>query len=430
MYRLRASHQTIATGAAWLLLAASVALGRGTADPAAYGPDAPTPTVTARSAILIEGATGDTLFARDADARRYPASLTKVLTAIVVLRADGVSELARVGNAPANLDGMRVGLEPGQWATVSDLLSGMLVRSGNDAALALAEHVGGSVEGFAEMMNDTARALGATNSHFTNPHGLHDPDHYTTARDLARIMRHGMQRQEIRRLVAQHSAVIASTENAAGATVVSRNKLLDRYEGANGIKTGYTRAAGRCLAASAQRDGRELIAVVLYSEKLWQDAETLLDWGFDNFETVELARKAKTWWRVPVRGGRPAELRAVTTEDVVVVVPKGRREPSAPEPILREVRAPVARGEELGHLRVSLPDGSARIVPLVSTERIELSLWATVAARLGGAWGIAAVAVALGLLGVTCYAAAAKGARRRRRRLAAEVRGADRRRAR
>jgi D-alanyl-D-alanine carboxypeptidase (penicillin-binding protein 5/6) len=428
LHCLRTSHETLAIGAACLLLAASVALGKDVADPAAYGPDAPSPTVTARSAILIEGATGDTLFAKDADARRYPASLTKVLTAIVVLRTDGASELARVGNAPANLDGARVGLEPGQWATVSDLLSGMLVRSGNDAALALAEHIGGSVEGFAGMMNDTARALGATNSHFANPHGLHDPDHYTTARDLARIMRHGMQWQEIRQLVAQHSAVIASTEDAAGTTVVSRNTLLDRYEGANGIKTGYTRAAGRCLAASAQRDGRELIAIVLYSEKLWQDAETLLDWGFDNFETVELARKAKTWWRVPVRGGRSAELRAVTTEDVVVVVPKGRRDACVLEPVLHEVRAPVARGQELGQLRVSLPNGSARTVSLVSAERIELSLWATVAARLGGARGLAAVA--FGLMGVTCYAAAAKSARRRRRRLAAEVRGADRRRAR
>ncbi|MGD8238736.1 MAG: D-alanyl-D-alanine carboxypeptidase family protein [Armatimonadota bacterium] len=405
--------------AACLLAGAAPGLAKEIASPIipepGLGPGAALGEVTARSAVLIDGATGAVLFARDADARRYPASLTKVLTAIVVLGSDGGSELAQVGERAVQAEGMRAGLAPGQWVSVSDLLAAMLVRSGNDAAIVLAEHLGGSVEGFARMMNDTARRLGAEASHFANPHGLHDPRHYTTAHDLALIMRHAMQRPEIRRLVAQRRAVVSSTESESGNLVLSRNKLLDLYEGATGIKTGYTAAAGRCLAASAQRDGRELIAVLLDAEELWQDAEVLLDWGFDNFETVQLAREGTTSWRVPVRGGRQPTVWATTTEDVVVLVPKGRSTGCVVDRDADVVRAPVQPGQPVGRLRVTLFDGTVRHVPLVSAERIDRSFWAAVVPDSGIEWAVTALVI--GLVGVTLYAAAAQGAGRGRGRV-------------
>jgi len=409
-----------------LLVAASVGSAKDPSratGPVVPSPQIPPPTITAQSAVLIEGGTGDLLFAKNADAKRYPASLTKVLTAVVVLRQGGPSQLVRTGDAVARVGGTRVGLTPGECVTATDLLTAMLVRSGNDAAVALAEHIGGSVADFSRMMNQTAEVLGATHSHFANPHGLHDSSHYSTAYDLAQIMRHGMQWPEIRRLVRQRSAVVASAENHSGTVLVNKNRLLDRYPGATGIKTGYTNAAGRCLAASARRDNREIIAVLLDAEKLWEDAEALLDWGFDNFEAVRLARKGKTSWRVPVLGGRVRELRAVAMEDVVVVAPKGEQNSCSVEPLVPELRAPLERGQVVGRLRVRMFTGAVRYVALVSAERVERSLWARVTARGTALWGLAAVI--FGLVGVAFYASAAESARRRRRRLAAQVRRAN-----
>ena len=242
----------------------------------------------AASAILVDAMVGDILYAHSAHERRAPASLTKVMTAVVVLEraklADQVVASPRVREA----GGHTMGLRPGHRLSVHDLLSALLVLSANDAAVALAEHVGGSVEEFATLMNAKARTLGMQDTHFRNPHGLDAPDHYSTAYDLAVLTRYALQSPTFAQIVRTRQTVITLKAPArrrgrsgkAIRVVRSHNRLLTAFEGADGVKTGFTNEAGRCIVASAQREGRRLIVVLLNDPRRWEDAASLLEYGF------------------------------------------------------------------------------------------------------------------------------------------------------
>jgi D-alanyl-D-alanine carboxypeptidase len=224
----------------------------------------------------------------------YPASTTKIMTALLALELGDLDELVAVGEEarPASPDESVAGLTVGSSMSLRDLLSGLMLPSGNDAARVIAKHIAEKAEGgpakdwnaaFAALMNAKAERLGARDTHFANPHGLHDPEHYSTAYDLAVIAREAMRHPSFREIVASGSYV---TE-AGDAWFGNRNKLLDEggeeyFRGANGVKTGYTSAAGYCLVASAEREGRELISVVLRSteEALYSDTRRLLTYGF------------------------------------------------------------------------------------------------------------------------------------------------------
>ena len=247
----------------------------------------------AQSAILIDADTGEVLLEKNADKQMYPASTTKILT--LVLALESLTLDARV-TIPAEAkqipgDSSVVPLNVGETMTVEDLLHGLMIRSGNDAAMTVALTISGSTERFAERMNEKAQSLGMTNSHFVNPHGYHDPDHYTTARDLATLTRYALKSEEFREIVTVRKYTMAATSKRQAMTISNLYAILDpssRYycEGAFGVKTGYTSKAGQCYVGACERDGRTLIAVVLNSrynrENKWLDTQRMFEFGFAN----------------------------------------------------------------------------------------------------------------------------------------------------
>ena len=245
------------------------------------------PRVWSRAWIVYDDTFGQVLAEHEADTRRAIASTTKIVTALAVLEAADPAELVQISEKAASAGESEIGLVANEdpW-TIEALLAALLLRSANDAAVALAEHVGGSVEGFAHLMNATATRLGLENSNFVNPHGLDHRDHYSSARDLLTLAVTAMEDDRFARLVQAHRFFVPDAPDGSERASRNRNKLLDRYEGAIGIKTGFTSRAGLTLVAAAERDGRRLYAVVLGTDDHYRDASILLDWGFGKFTTV------------------------------------------------------------------------------------------------------------------------------------------------
>jgi len=238
------------------------------------------PTVVAESAATIDSFTGEFLFVKNENAPQYPASSTKILTALLVIEAGDLDKLVTIDLSDTKVEPTILELKPGEQYTRRQLLYGLMLKSANDVAMALARDNAGSVEAFAEKMNRRATELGATNSHFVNPNGLHSPEHYTTAHDLALIARAAMEQPFFRQVV---STVYYTWKSPAGPIYQLRNhnRLLRHFAGCNGLKTGYTRAAQQVLVSSALRDGHEVISVVLHTDKpgIWDDSKLLLSYS-------------------------------------------------------------------------------------------------------------------------------------------------------
>jgi serine-type D-Ala-D-Ala carboxypeptidase (penicillin-binding protein 5/6) len=237
------------------------------------------PAVVAASAAVIDSFTGDFLFLKNENAIQYPASSTKILTAFLVIEAGDLDKPVTVDLSDTKVEPTKLDLKPGEQYTRRQLIYGLMLKSANDVAMALARDNAGSIEAFAEKMNRRAAELGSTNSHFANPNGLHDPSHYTTAHDLALIARAAMEQPFFRQVV----GTIYYTWNSPKGVVQLRNhnRLLRHFAGCNGLKTGYTRAAQQVLVSSALREGHEVISVVLHTDKpgIWEDSKALLTYG-------------------------------------------------------------------------------------------------------------------------------------------------------
>ncbi len=344
----RPAHRAWWTGAlvAALVMTASVdavsGASRKRADPRPAGPGA---------AVVMDVKTGTVLSASEMHRRWPPASTTKILTAMLVIERlppDGLVPISE--RAAAQRSGSSIGLEVGEQWLVGDLLAAMMVRSANDAAVALAEAAAGSVELFADAMNARARRLGARNSHFTNPHGLHDPDHYTSAYDLAIITRSALRHPMFARLVGTPAWAMTRGDRLAQ-EYVNTNKFLGRYAGADGVKTGWTAASGPCLVASATRDGWQVLAVVLNSQssqQMYRDAEGLLDHAFGSFRLLRVAAQGES--RATITLGRPKlVLDAVMPADVHAVVKNGAKVTSRVT-VRTDLRPPVQAGERVGDI--------------------------------------------------------------------------------
>jgi serine-type D-Ala-D-Ala carboxypeptidase (penicillin-binding protein 5/6) len=238
------------------------------------------PKVVAESAATIDSFTGEFLYVKNENAPQYPASSTKILTALLVIEAGDLDKLVTVDLSDTKVEPSNLQLKPGEQYTRRQLLYGLMLKSANDVAMALARDNAGSVEAFAEKMNRRAAELGAVNSHFVNPNGLHDPTHYTTAHDLALIARAAMEQPFFRQIV---STIYYTWKSPSGPICQLRNhnRLLRHFAGCNGLKTGYTRAAQQVLVSSALRDGHEVISVVLHTDKpgIWEDSKLLLSYG-------------------------------------------------------------------------------------------------------------------------------------------------------
>ena len=304
------------------------------------------PDISAGSAILIHADSGETLFERNADERRLIASTTKIMTALVALESCALDERVRVDARAAGVEGSSMYLREGEVLTVEELLYGLLLVSGNDAASALAIHVSGSEAGFAALMNAKARELGLRNTHFTNPHGLDGEGHYSSARDLALIAAAALENEDFARIASTRS------KSVNGRVLVNHNRLLREYPGCTGVKTGYTRAAGRALVSSAERGETRLICVTLSDPDDWRDHAALLDWGFENWE-YRLVAGPETLFRIPAAGCGAEYIAAAPEEELYALLGPGE-EPELELELAPFVIAPVREGETVGRVRVLL----------------------------------------------------------------------------
>ena len=248
------------------------------------------PNLNSRAAIIFEKSTGSILFGKNENEKRKMASTTKIMTAIVVLEnTTDLSEIVTVSKKAANIGGSRLGLSTNSKVTVKDLLYGLLLCSGNDAAIALAEFVGGTVEDFADLMNQKALNLGLANTHFVTPHGLDNDEHYTTAYELALLTKYALENETFSRIVSTKSYSV--TINNSSKNIGNTNELLGYLDGVYGVKTGFTNGANRCLVTACKRDDLDVICVVLGADSKkfrTQDSIKLIEYAFSNFEMVDI----------------------------------------------------------------------------------------------------------------------------------------------
>lgn len=249
------------------------------------------PDVTAEAAALIDVESGRLLYSKNGDRPMRIASLTKIMTAIVAIEQGRLSDMVKVSKNAYGKEGSSIYLRLGEEMSLEHLLYGLMLRSGNDAATAIAEHVGGSEEGFVLMMNRKAEELGLQNTHFANPHGLDADGHMSTANDLARLTAYALKNPVFREIVKTERKTAPNPNDPWDYVWRNKNKMLRLYEGADGVKTGFTKAAGRCLVSSATRNGQQLAAVTLRASNDWNDHAKLLDFGFAHYELETLVHK-------------------------------------------------------------------------------------------------------------------------------------------
>lgn len=347
--------------------------------PVIIRPGDPLPKVTARTAILIEAKTGQVLYERDADMRMFPASTTKIMTLILALESGHLDDVVTVSNQASGTEGSTIWLNAGERIPMRDLLYGMMLVSGNDATVAVAEHLAGSVPAFARLMTQKAHEIGAQNTSFVNSSGLPDPMHYTTARDLATIAAYGYRNPLFAPFVSTREVDISGGMNLPPRHLRSENLLLYIYPGANGVKTGYTEAAGRCFVGGAQRNGIQLISVVLDSEFMWNDSIALLNYGFAQVSSTEVVKKGESEGFVHVQGGRESRVPVLTSDSITL--PTFANTPTHYQTqveLPKDVKAPVQAGDAVGRLVVTLNGKEVASTSLVigkSVERKSFFLW-------------------------------------------------------
>ena len=325
----------------------------------------PAKAVSARSAILMDAQTGRILFEKDANTRSLIASTTKIMTALVVCEQCNVLDRMRIPKEAVGIEGSSMYLKEGEVLTIQELLYGLMLHSGNDAAVALAIYCGGTVEGFVELMNDKARLLGMDGTHFANPNGLDHPQHYSTARDLAVLSAYAMQNPVFSQTVSTKSLTIGQR------SLKNHNKILWMVEGADGVKTGFTKAAGRILVSSASRDGRRLIAVTIHDPNDWQDHTALLENGFRNYAVRQLVASGQQVGTVEIVGGTEKEAVVLAAEDFYYSMMQDEKA----EIIISGQRfayAPVAHGAEAGFAHICIDGKSVGKIPIVYGQTVEL----------------------------------------------------------
>ena len=348
--------------------------------------------IAAPSAVLMDAATGTVLYEKNAHAPLAPASVTKIMTLLLVMEALDSGRISwddtvTASEAAAAKGGSQVYLEPGEQMTMEEMIKSVAVVSANDCATALAEHVAGSESAFVEMMNNRAAELGMADTHFVNCTGLDDEpnaaEHLTTAYDIALMSRELLKHDRIREFTTIWMDTVRNGEFGLSNT----NKLVRFYQGTTGLKTGYTSSAGHCLSASAERDGLELIAVVLHcssSGERFQSAKQLLDYGFAGYtlvtpdETTEIPA-------VPVVLGEVDAITPVLSEASPVLVEKGQAgKITTRVEVAEQVRAPVEAGQRLGTLTIQSDGSPLQAVPLVAPEAVARKSWWDVTKELLG----------------------------------------------
>jgi len=326
---------------------------------------------SARHAALLS-ADGRLLWGKDAHSPAGMASTTKIMTALLAaeyIESVGEEALTVVSDTASGIEGSSVYLKVGEEVRLVDLLYATLLASANDAAAALAEAVAGSQEAFVAMMNERAKDYGLISTHFMNPHGLADTEHYTTAYELGVIASHALQNELFARVAKTRHYTFAG--EGITRSLSNHNRMLVSYKGAVGVKTGFTKATGRCLVSAAERDGVLLIAVTLHAPNDWQDHTAMLDYGFSLLERRVLLREREISLTLPVAGGQASSVAVTNSEALSVLLPKGYGDLTREVEMPSFVYAPIEKGEVLGRV-VFYDNGKAvAFCELVADEAVD-----------------------------------------------------------
>ena len=336
--------------------------------------------VSAKSAVLIDAHSGCILYEKNAREPMGMASTTKIMTALTVLRLCSADSVVTVSKDAVGTEGSSVYLCEGEQLTVEQLLYALLLSSANDAAVALAIHASGSVESFCEQMNRYADDLDIDDTSFTNPHGLYDDNHYTTALSLALIAREAMKNELLSKIFSTYKATIPFNGEHDRRLLVNHNKLLRTYDGAVGVKTGFTKKTGRTLVSAAERNGLTLIAVTLNAPDDWNDHASMLDYGFENYERRVFYEAGEYEYYMPAVGADSEYARLTNSEPLALTVKKGVD--SVSESVFSSYRfayAPCGAKEVLGRVELCV-DGRTVSSSLVTNEELctpkkEKSFW-------------------------------------------------------
>ncbi len=349
-------------------------------------PSAP-PSVSAQAAVLMEAQSGEVAFAHNADARLPMASTTKIMTALTALTLAKPQDCITVDASAVGVEGSSVYLVEGEVLTLEQLLYALLLESANDAAVAIAVGICGSVDAFADEMNRIAAELGLCDTHFTNPHGLDHEEHYTTARELAIITGRALQNELFAAIVATRKTTIPHPDAELGARLlINHNKLLRLNEDCIGVKTGFTKRSGRCLVSAARRDGVELIAVTLNAPDDWDDHTAMLNYGFSQYRSVQLYGKGEYQAQMPLVGGVDGYVTVTNTEALCVTLRVGARTLPITVEGARFAYAPVLVGEELGRMVLRCDRDGDGVLEVVAESRLTAAYDAPRAVKKASFW--------------------------------------------
>ena len=329
---------------------------------------------SAKSMIVVETSQGKVIYSKNANEKLPMASTTKIVTALTVIEnVDDLDKLVTVPKIATLVEGSSIYLKENEQLTIKQLLYGLMLQSGNDSALTLALEVGkGSVEAFAEMMNETALKCGCKDSHFVTPHGLDDKEHFTTASDLAKITSVALKNPVFREIVSCQKYIIRATEHNSARTLINKNKLLKSLDGCTGVKTGYTKKSGRCLVSACKRDNMEVVCVILNCGPMFEESMELINKAFEEYKNYEILSKYKVVDSVTVENGTNASVRIYHKKGFSVVCKKGEEEKySVKYEYPSSIKAPLSKGQKIGEVKIYYDKNLIFTDDLCSIEDVE-----------------------------------------------------------
>ena len=330
---------------------------------------AKSPNVSARSATLYEPETSRFLYSKNATERLPMASTTKIMTALIAIEHAELDDIVKIDDRAIGVEGSSAYLRRGDILTMEELLYALLLQSANDAAVAIACHIGGGIEGFAEIMNERAESLGLSDTHFTNPHGLDDPEHYTTANELAIIAAEAIGNPTFRKISSTYQKSFITEDRSR--TYVNHNKLLKLYDGSIGMKTGFTKKSGRCLVGAAERDGLTFITVTLDAPNDWNDHREMFDFGYSKLEKITLATPYEFSYDMKILDGNSQSVTVTNTDEASIIIERGEHTVEKFVKLARYGIAPVRSGEILGEIIFTLDGEKAASVKLISSDTVD-----------------------------------------------------------
>lgn len=329
------------------------------------------PSTSAHSAVLINGETLEVVYEKRAGDQMSMASTTKIMTSLLALEQENTQQVVEVTDEMVRVEGTSMGLKAGDYITLESLVAGMLLESGNDAANAVAFAVGGNLVDFARLMNEKAAQIGMKNTHFVTPSGLDHEEHYTTAYDMALLGAYALKNPVFRSICGSEKMVVSFGNPAAEHTLRNHNKMLTLYDGAIGIKTGFTKKSGRCLVSAAERDGVQLVAVTLHAPNDWDDTAAMFDYGFERVKMVEMDAGTRSF-QLNVVGGTVAEVHLMLARPMRYPCIDGVKPELTTNVFLRPFEyAPIKQGDILGYSCYYKNGELVDKIPLVAAENAD-----------------------------------------------------------